>query len=101
MVTKIVAVRAVSAPIGAFCTEFRCERFYDDDIFGEMDHRGREIDNWATFGPNKRFFHKNLPERGSRFNFEPPDPGVHYANKKQTLGGVSLNKKPSPGRVFY
>ena len=44
MVTEIVPVRAVNTPIGAFCTEFRCERFCEDDVFSdwvrEMDHRG-------------------------------------------------------------
>ena len=39
MVTKIVPVRAVNMPIGAFCTEFRCERFCDNDVFG---NRGRQ-----------------------------------------------------------
>ena len=34
MVTKIVPVRAVDLSIGPFCTEFRCERFCDDDVFG-------------------------------------------------------------------
>ena len=34
MVTKIVPVRAVDLSIGRFCTEFRCERFCDDDVFG-------------------------------------------------------------------
>ena len=34
MVTKIVPVRAVALSIGRFCTEFRCERFCDDDVFG-------------------------------------------------------------------
>ena len=34
MVTKIVPVRAVDLSIGPFCTEFRCERFRDDDVFG-------------------------------------------------------------------
>ena len=32
MTTEIVAVRAVNSPISAFFAEFRCERFYDDDI---------------------------------------------------------------------
>ena len=39
IVTKIVPVRAVNMPIGAFCTEFRCERFCDDDVFR---NRGRQ-----------------------------------------------------------
>ena len=34
MVTKIVPVRAVDLSIGRFWTEFRCERFCDDDVFG-------------------------------------------------------------------
>ena len=34
MVTKIVPVRAVDLSIGPFCTEFQCERFCDDDVFG-------------------------------------------------------------------
>ena len=34
MVTKIAPVRAVDLSIGPFCTEFRCERFCDDDVFG-------------------------------------------------------------------
>ena len=34
MVTKIAPVRAVNMPIGAFCIEFRRERFCDDDAFG-------------------------------------------------------------------
>ena len=34
MVTKIVPVRAVDLSIGPFCTEFRCERFCDDGVFG-------------------------------------------------------------------
>ena len=34
MVTKIVPVRAVDLSIGPSCTEFRCERFCDDDVFG-------------------------------------------------------------------
>ena len=29
-VTKIVPMKAVTAPIIAFCTEFRCERLCDD-----------------------------------------------------------------------
>ena len=33
MVTKIVPVRAVDLSIGPFCTEFRCERFCDNDVF--------------------------------------------------------------------
>ena len=33
MVTKIVAVRAVNMPIGAFCKEFQCECSCDDDFF--------------------------------------------------------------------
>ena len=45
LVAKIVAMRAVNAPIIAFCTELRCERFCDDGILGdrgrEIDHRGR------------------------------------------------------------
>ena len=41
MVTEIVPVRAVDLSIGPFCTEFRCERFCDDDVFWD---RGREID---------------------------------------------------------
>ena len=34
IVTKIVPVRAVDLSIGPFCTEFRCERFCDDAVFG-------------------------------------------------------------------
>ena len=34
MVTKIIPVRAVDLSIGPFCTEFRCERFCDNDVFG-------------------------------------------------------------------
>ena len=33
MVTKVVPVRAVNLSIGAFCTEFRCESFCDNDTF--------------------------------------------------------------------
>ena len=44
MVTEIVPVRAVDLSIGPFCTEFRCERFCDDDAFW---YRGREIDRWV------------------------------------------------------
>ena len=33
MVTKVVPVRAVNTPIGAFCMEFRCEQLCDDDVF--------------------------------------------------------------------
>ena len=40
MVTKIVPVRAVNMPIGAFCTEFRRGRFCDDDVFGNW---GRQV----------------------------------------------------------
>ena len=45
MVMKIIPVRAVDLSIGPFCTEFRCERFCDDDVFRGIDHRGREIDH--------------------------------------------------------
>ena len=34
---KIVPVRAVNFSIGPFCTEFRSERFRDDDIFRDRD----------------------------------------------------------------
>ena len=34
MITKTVPVRAVDLSIGPFCTEFWCERFCDDDVFG-------------------------------------------------------------------
>ena len=30
---KVVAVRAVNSPIGAFCIEFRREQLCDDDFF--------------------------------------------------------------------
>ena len=33
MVTKVVPVRAAELSIGAFCAEFWCERFCDDDVF--------------------------------------------------------------------
>ena len=33
MVTKVVPVRAVNTPIGAFCMEFRCEQLCDDEVF--------------------------------------------------------------------
>ena len=33
IVTKVVPVRAVSLSTGPFCTEFRCERLCDEDIF--------------------------------------------------------------------
>ena len=36
MVTKIVPVRAVDLSIGPFCTEFRRERFCDDDVFSQF-----------------------------------------------------------------
>ena len=36
MFTKIVPVRAVNMPIGAFCTEFRRESFYVNDVFGRQ-----------------------------------------------------------------
>ena len=43
IVTKMIPVRAVDLSIGPFCTEFRCERFCDDDVFLKIDHQGREI----------------------------------------------------------
>ena len=33
IVKKVAPVRAVDLSIGPFCTEFRCERFYDDATF--------------------------------------------------------------------
>ena len=61
MVTKWVAVRAVNLSIGAFCTEFRCESFYDGSIFvigsgsrpsgREINHRGWE--NGQNLGPGR------------------------------------------------
>ena len=35
IVAKVVPVRAVDLSIGPFCTEFRCEQLFDEDIFRE------------------------------------------------------------------
>ena len=35
IVTKVTPVRAVDLSIGPFCTEFRCEQLFDEDIFRE------------------------------------------------------------------
>ena len=42
VVTKVVAVRAVNLSIGPFCTEFRCEQLFDEDIFRE------EVNFWGS-----------------------------------------------------
>ena len=108
IVTKIVPVRAVNSPIGAFCTEFRCERFCDDDdAFSdsgqEIDRRGQEIDYFSEHlfqevrqvhrrGSRRFELEKNGWRIGrignspgepvatnSNWKFEFPDPAKHYA----------------------
>ena len=55
MVTKIVPVRAVDLSIGRFCTEFRCERFCDDDVFGIGVEKVRKGSNrFNRFEPNRK-----------------------------------------------
>ena len=50
MVTEIAPVRAVNMPIGAFCTEFRRERFCGDDAFGNQGRQKVAVTYKLKFG---------------------------------------------------